>query len=406
MRGIVIAAELALRDFFHDRLMSLCSVLSLASILAPLLILAGVRSGVIGALQERLLRDPSILTVLPEGSRGGYALEWIEALRQRPDVAFVIPRTRDIAAVMPLEHRGADGMRRAPADMEPTAPGDPLLARYGAPTPAEDQAVLSATAARKLGVAAGDRIEGRLGRRRAAGGLESVVVPLTVAAVLPLEAESRDVAFVTLPLLEDAEAYRDGLAAPRRGFPGDPPGDGPRRYAGFRLYARDLGSVAGLRDALVAQGVEVITRAREIEAVRTLDRSLTLIFALIAVSAGAGFVASSTSSVLAAVRRKDKHLAMIRLLGFSGAAIRMFPVIQSLLTAALGSLLAGAIYAVIAASIDTLFSDALSGQAVCRLPPGQLASACGIVMSLSLLSSIQASLRAARIEPSTVLREL
>lgn len=406
MRGIRIAAGLSLRDFLHDRLMSLCSVLSLASILAPLLILAGVRSGVIGALQERLLRDPSILTVLPEGSRGGYALEWIEALRKRPDVAFVIPRTRDIAAVMPLEYRAADGTHRVPADMEPSAPGDPLLARYGAPTPAEDEAVLSASAARKLGVAAGDRIEGRLGRRRAGGGLESVVVPLTVVAVLPLEAEGRDVLFVTLPLLEDAEAYRDGLAVPRRGFPGEPPEEGPRRYAGFRLYARDLDSVASLRDALVSQGIEVMTRAREIEAVRTLDRSLTLIFALIAVSAGTGFVASSTSNVLAAVRRKDKHLAMMRLLGFSGAAIRIFPIVQSLLTAALGSLLAGAIYAVIAVCIDNLFSNALSGQAVCHLPAGQLAAACGIVVALSLLSSVQASLRAARIDPSTVLREL
>ncbi|WP_428564672.1 MAG: ABC transporter permease [Solidesulfovibrio sp. DCME] len=406
MRDLVIAAGLAVRDFLHDRLMSLCAVLSLASILAPLLLLAGVRAGVIGALQERLRRDPAILTVLPEGSRGGYALEWIEALGNRPDVAFVIPRTRDIAAVLPLEYQTADGVRRVPADMEPTAPGDPLLVRYGAAPPSEEQAVLSASAARKLGVGAGDRIEGRLGRRRPAGGLESVTMPLTVTAVLPLEAEGRDVVFVPLPLLEDAESYRDGLAVPRRGFAGEPPSEAPRRYAGFRLYARDLASVSGLRDFFVGQGVEVITKAREIEVVRTLDKSLTLLFACIAVSAGAGFVASSTSNVLAAVRRKDKHLAMLRLLGFSGLAIRIFPIVQSLLTAGLGSLLAWGMYAAIAALIDRLFADSLAGQAVCRLPAGHLAVACGIVLALSLLSSIQASLRAARIDPSAVLREL
>jgi len=406
MRGIAIAAGLAVRDFFYDRLMTLCAVLSLASILAPLLILAGVRYGVISVLRERLMRDPSILIVRPEGSRGGYSREWIDSLATRPDVAFVVARTRDIAAVMPLAKAGEAAGHDVAADMEPTAAGDPLLTKYHIAVPDGDRAVVSASVARKLGVGPGDGIDGHLGRRRGLGGLESVTVPLTVTAVLPLQADSRDVIFVPLPLLEDTERYRDGFAVPSRGFPGDPAPDGPAMYGGFRLYAKDLASVSSVRDYLTAQGVEVVTRAREIEAVRGLDRALTLVFALIAVSAGAGFVASSASSVLAAVRRKDKHLAMIRLLGFSGMAIRAFPVIQAVLTAVLGSLLAWGIYAAIAACIDRLFSQALYGEAVCRLPAGHLAAAFGIVVLLSFLSSLQASFRAARIDPSEVLREL
>jgi putative ABC transport system permease protein len=406
MRGIVMTSRLAVRDFCHERLMSLCAVLSLASILAPLLVLAGVRYGVVSVLKERLQRDPAILTVLPEGSGGGYALDWINALRDLPGVAFVIPRTRDIAAVIQLERPSDGATRRLATGMEPTAPGDPLLAKYHVPVPVGDQVALSASAARKLGVATGDHIEGGLGRKLASGKLESVTLPLEVVAVLPLEAEGKDVVFVALPLLEDAERYRDGIAVPARGFAGDPPPEVPRQYGGFRLYAKDLDSVASVRDALAGQGVEVVTRAREIEAVKGLDRSLTLIFGLIVISAGAGFVASSASSVLASVRRKDKYLAMIRLLGFSGAAIRAYPVVQSLLTAVLGTWLAGAVYAVIGQVIDMLFSQALYGEVVCRLPGGQLAAAFGIVVLLSLLSSIQASLRAARIDPSEVLREL
>lgn len=406
MRGLFMTSRLAVRDFCHERLMSLCAVLSLASILAPLLVLAGVRSGVINVLKQRLLRDPAILTVLPQGSGGGYSQAWLAALARQPGVAFVIARTRDIAAVIQLERTENGSVRRVATDMEPTAAGDPLLDKYHIPIPSGEQVVLSASAARKLGAKAGETIAGRLGRRLASGRLEAVSLPLRVAAVLPLEAEAKDAVFLGLPLLEDAERYRDGIAVPARGFTGDPPPTTPRKYGGFRLYAKDLDSVATVRDALTAQGVEVMTRAREIQAVKGLDRSLTLIFGLIVVSAGAGFVASSASSTLAAVRRKDKYLAMLRLLGFSSAAIRAYPIVQSLLTALLGSVLAGAIYAVIGAVIDHLFSQALYGEVVCRLPRGHLAAACGIVLLLSLLSSIQASLRAARIDPSEVLREL
>jgi len=406
MRGIAIAAGLAVRDFFYDRLMTLCAVLSLASILAPLLILAGVRYGVISVLRERLMRDPSILIVRPEGSRGGYSREWIDSLATRPDVAFVVARTRDIAAVMPLAKAGEAAGHDVAADMEPTAAGDPLLTKYHIAVPDGDRAVVSASVARKLGVGPGDGIDGHLGRRRGLGGLESVTVPLTVTAVLPCRRTAATSFSCPCRCWRTRSAIATVLPCRPGASPAIPPPDGPAMYGGFRLYAKDLASVSSVRDYLTAQGVEVVTRAREIEAVRGLDRALTLVFALIAVSAGAGFVASSASSVLAAVRRKDKHLAMIRLLGFSGMAIRAFPVIQAVLTAVLGSLLAWGIYAAIAACIDRLFSQALYGEAVCRLPAGHLAAAFGIVVLLSFLSSLQASFRAARIDPSEVLREL
>ena len=53
-----IICGMALRDYWHERALSLCAVLALATVLAPLLILFGVRNGVISNLQERLLRYP------------------------------------------------------------------------------------------------------------------------------------------------------------------------------------------------------------------------------------------------------------------------------------------------------------------------------------------------------------
>ena len=51
-----IICGMALRDYWHERALSLCAVLALATVLAPLLILFGVRNGVISNLQERLLQ--------------------------------------------------------------------------------------------------------------------------------------------------------------------------------------------------------------------------------------------------------------------------------------------------------------------------------------------------------------
>ena len=94
-----IICGMALRDYWHERALSLCAVLALATVLAPLLILFGVRNGVISNLQERLLQDPRNLAIVPVGS-GKYGKAFFEELRKRPDVGYVVPQTRAIAATI------------------------------------------------------------------------------------------------------------------------------------------------------------------------------------------------------------------------------------------------------------------------------------------------------------------
>lgn len=410
-----LTATLAVRDWRHERLLSLCSVLALASVLTPLLVLFGVRYGVLSVLQERLMQDPAILTVTPTGS-ASYTPDYIEKLRQVPGVDFVIPRTRDIAATLQLSS-GTDNPIFSRASMEPSAPGDPLLSQanivFPSPAestaaqgvPSEDLVVLSASVAQKLKVEADALISGQIGRKNPEGGLESANLPLRVHAILPLGAEERDVVFVSLPFLDAAERFRDYIAVPERGLGGDPPPPS-RTYAGFRLYAKTLNDVEPLRLYFANQNIEVLTKAREIGVVQGLDRSLTLIFFLIALTAGVGFMASTASSVLAAVRRKDKQLGMLCLVGLPPLAIMAYPMIQALLTGLCGTLVAGLVYYGVSVSIDSLFAAQLYGAEVCKLPLPQYLIALALVLLLSALASVQASLRAARIEPSEVLREL
>ena len=269
---------------------------------------------------------------------------------------------------------------------------------------------LSATAAEKLGVRQGDPLLGRV-ERRYQGQAQSARVPLRVVAVLPLAAQQKDVAYVPLPLLEAAEDFRDGRAGPElgagNGWTGEPRPDGPRGYPGFRLYARNMAAVSSLRQGFARQKLDVYTHAEEIEQVSTLARALNLIFGLICAAAAAGFLASTASSALAGVKRKERILGLLRLTGFATGALMLFPMVQALLTALLGTALASGIYAVAAAGINHLFAASLNGmEQVCRLLPEHFLLAFALVAGLSMLAALGPALRAARVEPSEVIRDV
>ncbi len=421
MRDVRISCILATKDWFFERLLSACGVLALASVLAPLLILFGVRYGVITAMQERLLNDPTILTITPLGSGSGFDLAFFERMKNHPHVDFVVPKTRHIAATIQLVHEQGDKFHLVRVSMEPTGPDDPFLQRYGLSAVMDanknsdtgDAVILSASAAQKLGFYANltdikhTVIQGELGRQRRGGGMENTSWPFVVAAILPPEAEDRDVVFVLPSVLDDAENYRDHVAVPLRNLTGDPPiQDTERRYAGFRLVAASLDAVPILAQEFHAQGIDVVTKARDIAVVAELDTSLTLVFSLIALAAAVGCAAATASFILAAVRRKDKHLGMLRLLGFSGTAIMAFPLMQAWLTGLGGVIMAFLVYGFVATGINHLFANSLAGEAVCRIEVWHMLVAFALVFILSSASALQAAFRAARIEPSDVLREL
>ena len=117
------AAFLAWKDYWHEKLLSACSILGLAATLTPLLVLLGVHYGIITALTQRLLQDPRTLEVTPVGS-GKYAPDWFAAVRRQPGVAFVVPQTRSIAATITLRNGQDAAAPQAVTSLTATAPGD------------------------------------------------------------------------------------------------------------------------------------------------------------------------------------------------------------------------------------------------------------------------------------------
>ena len=408
LRKLVLALALAGRDWRHEWALSLCAVVALVSMLAPLLVLWGVRNGVTNGMREKLLEDPTVLVITPSGggSEGSFSAAFIEELRGLPGARFVIGRTRDIAADITLT---AEGGVSQSVQMEPCAPGEPVLEHYKLAPPndgAEPELVLSAKSARKLGVEPGARLTAELGRRTPEGRLEAAELTFRVSGILPETASNRYLGFLPLQVLQDIQDYRDSIEAPARGFSGRPRPEGERRFASFRLYAKDLDAVEGLAAALTERHGEARTKAREIANIRRLKTAIDRVIWILGLTVGAGFLAFTLSSVAGAVRRKEKMLGMLRLLGFPRLALLVYPMWQTFLTAVCGFCASIALYLIASVSIDRLFAEQSGGLELCRLGFVELFVVAPGVVALSFVATLFGAWKAANVEPSAVIREI
>lgn len=398
MRPLLIAG-LAWQDYRREARLSACSVLALVAVIAPLLVLFGLKYGLVGSLTERLQRDPAVREIIPLGGTRLQA-EFIDALQQREEVAFAIARTRQIAATSELQ---APAGTTVSVEMLPTAAGDPLL--QGLPIPQTlQQVVLSHTAAEKLGVAAGSQIQARFARQQG-GILQWQQTSVQVLAVLPLAAFERDALFAQAALLEAVEDYRDGLGVAALGWPGAAASQAPRIYPGFRLYARTLEDVEPLRQYFAAQQVQVVTQAAQIAQVQALSRNLDLLFWLITALALGGALAATGAGALAAVERKQRELAVLRLLGFGSGALLLFVILQALYSGLFASVLSALLYRLAEGGINHLFVQ-VPGDYASRLLPEHYLVALGAVLLASAFAAALGGRRAARIDPSQGIRDV
>jgi putative ABC transport system permease protein len=425
--------RLAARDFLHERRLSLCYVLALTAVLAPLLILFGLKFGLVDTLARRLVESPVNREVIAVGSHR-YDTAWFQRIAARPDVAFVIPSTRRIAASLSQLQNPATGAVVRAVQMVPTGAGEPLLIanlhdEKGTPSspPFEKggsggigetgagfskipsgltELVLSASAAQRLGVSSGDRVLARIDRT-ATGRDEGVVWEVTVTGVVRSELLPEEAALVPLPLLVATENYRDGVAVPELGWTGAPAPTAARQFARFRLYAASINDVARLEADLTAEGIDVRSQLAEIAAMQALDRNLTRVFWLIAGIGTLGFLASLAANLLANVERKRRELSILRLIGFSTGSLMLFPVTQAALIALLGATAAALVYLPVTLTLNDWFILSLQpGESICRLLPIHLALALTTTLIGAMTAAAWAGWRAARIAPAEGIRDV
>ena len=394
--------RLASRDYGHEWQMSACFVLALAAVLGPMLVLFGLKFGIVGGMLDQLIENPENREIRPVSS-GRFDRDWFGNMQRRSDVAFLVPRTRSIAATVELN--SSQSSRIVRAELIPSGAEDPLLTDNG-PRPNGTQGiVLSRQAAEKLNVAAGDTVEGSV-TRRFGGRKQRVHLPLDVVDIAPAVAFVRDGAFADVRLVEAFEDYRDGRAVPSLGWAGKTT-DEPRTYPGFRLYAQSIYDVADLTNDLNGQGIDVRTKVADIDLVMRMDRNLSAIYWAIAVIGLIGFSLSLGASLWANVDRKRKDLSVLRLVGFRTGDIVWFPVTQAFYTGILGWLLAVGIYYGAAYVINDMLAEQMgNGQQVCVLLPEHFTMALALTVTAAVFAAALAGWRSARIEPSDGLREI
>jgi putative ABC transport system permease protein len=389
----VLMLRLALADLWADRVLMLCTILGLSAVLAPLVVLAGLRAGVIEGLRQSLLEDPHAREIVTVSNRS-FTPELLQKLRARPDVAFVAPKIRTLAAEVLMEKPELRG-QGARLELIPTAPGDPLISQVPARS---SEVVLSAAAAARLSVTGGDKIVARL-VRNADGKEEVTPLSLAVVGVAPPSAFSREGAFVTEAFAVAAQEYHDNLA----GLPEQIdalPVPHPNQYAGFRVYADRLEDVPEL-DALLRRDehIDVVSRAGDVAGLLRIDYNLGLLFVLVSGLGGTGFLVSLGAGLWANVERKRTSLALLRFLGLGTGSLRLFPMIQAAILAVLGSATAFAGALATAWTINTKFAGALAlDRTLCAISPAFACEAAAITIGGAVLVAAVAGTRAASVQ--------
>ncbi|MBP5073431.1 ABC transporter permease [Pseudomonas chlororaphis] len=398
-----LLGKLAMEDLWHDRKVSLCIAASLVAVIAPLLLLFGLKHGVVSQLQDELLRDPRNLEVKMLSS-GNYDSAWIERLRQQPETGFALGQTRSLNTQADL----FIGMQRfvESAEIIPTDAGDPQLNLPGV-NPSGHQLILSARAAQRLQAKVGDSVRLRA-ERRLDGNRERGEVALTVIAILDGARFGRAAGFVAPPLLLSLERFRDGYQVSEFGVDtGKPVGNLQPLYARARLYARDIDQVAPLERWLNQQHIETSSRLADIDNVKAINHVLGLIFGVIALAALIGCVASMVGAFLANIDRKRKSLAVLRLLGFNRPAVAGFVVLQALFLSLAGYLGGLGFYFVGSQLFDVLLgSSQATGTFICHITVWHGLAALLITFLVAALVALIGAMRAISIQPAESLREL
>lgn len=393
---------LAAQDIWHDRKVSFCVASSLAAVIAPLLLLFGLKHGVVSQLQDELRQDPRNLEVKMLSS-GNYDSDWLEKIRAQPEVGFAIgqPRSLNTQADLVAGQRFVES-----AEILPTKIGDPMLGSQSQNLEA-GQTILSSRAANRLGIKIGDSIRLRAIRR-----LEGVTdfgeLNLNVVAILEPASFSRSAAFLAPDRLLELERFRDGyLVASLGATRGKSLKGTSDLYARARLYAHEIDGVAKLERWLNQQNIETSSRLADIENVKAINHLLGLIFGVIAGSALIGCIASLVGAFLANIDRKRRSIALLRLLGFDKSAVAAYVILQAVLLSSAGFIGGLIFYFAGALLFDHLLGGyKATGSFTCQITIWHGLTALLLSLLVAALVALFSSVRAISIQPAESLREL
>jgi putative ABC transport system permease protein len=394
--------SLGLSDLIHDRKVSICIMASIVAVVAPLLLLFGLKFGIVSQLRAELLSDPRNLEIRMLAS-AKLEPSWFEKMRMAEGVGFVMPLTRSLNTIADLY---VDSRRFAEnVELIPTAINDPLLAGVTLPQ-ARDEVVLSSSAAARLGVKQDERVQLRVTRLHE-NRIERAQVDVRVLAILPSTAFARPAVFLTLPLLIEIEDFRDGFYVSGFGVETGSTSQARTHFARARMYADKIENVEALANRMSAEGIETSSRLAEIKSVQSIDKVLGIVFGVIAWIALLGCAASLIGALTANIDRKRKDLALLRLMGYGKLAMQTYVVMQSAVLTVTGFAVGCVMYLVGSQLFNQMLGEYMKADRfVCRLEPIHFVVALAGALLLSMVVAGVGGVVVTKIEPAESLRDL
>lgn len=319
-------SRLSLADLWYDKKVSFCIIASIISVITPLLLLFSLKYGVVAQLRHQLLNDPQNLEVKIVGNLQ-FDQSMFDWIKKQPETAFVIPLTRSLNTQADMFKDSGHFVNNV--EVLPTAKGDPITQNMPLISQ-ENQVLLSALAAEKMQAKIGSRVKMVI-TRQLDGKIEKGMTELDVIGIVPETYYGRAAGFVNLDLLIEMEHFYDGFQSEIFST-----GTGlanstyPDSFARARIYANSLDNVAPLSLKLREKNIETRTQANAIENMQAIDKVLSFIFSVIAITAIFGCILSFSGSFLSNIERKRKDIAFMRLIGFKSKEVMFYLLTQAM----------------------------------------------------------------------------
>ncbi len=409
-RAVWQLLRLSLADLFDEWPIGVAVVFAIAAVLAPLLVMNGLRAGVVGEIFERLREDPAMRRIgLDATGAARFDAAWFRQMAERADVAFVLPSTRFAAAQVEVTTVDDNGsMLPLRVWLIPTGPGDPVFEPDTPKLEPYTEVMVAAAVADRAGLAVGSEIFIDVERRFGDGRTEAAEVRATVVAIAPPERHGGTVMFANPELLDSIEAFRDGFAAPELGIPDGAAREERTAYPNFRLYARDIEDVVGLASHLRRyQGLSVSAQEAAIVSAIELDRNVRAVLNSIMFLGALGLGGSLFAIQWAVAARKRRVVAMLSLMGYGGRWLVGFPAVQAVVLAGASICVAGTLARGAAAWINHDFADSFGASgAACVIVPAAVLQGAAAVLLLSLAPAILIGITFTRVDPSNEIRDV
>jgi putative ABC transport system permease protein len=208
----------AIAEIRSEWLFGLGVSLAICSVLTPMALLWGTKTGIIDTMRSRLLRDPVIRELVGQ-ENVALPVTWFDDMRADPRVAFVTPSVRRISLYGNVSVFEGN-QKTAEVSYLPTGMGDPVgggvvwsAEKPEMPVPC----MITSQAADQIGARRGTTV--LLEQSRFEGGKSvKAVLKSKVERILEAHESNGMAVFLPLAVIERIEDYKDGQAVPIFGW--------------------------------------------------------------------------------------------------------------------------------------------------------------------------------------------